>query len=143
MSHDPAKVTRPTAQSLDWLPSGRLVVMRPAGEWWDAVRVPRALGEPALTALGPQCGAVIEDPGGALLYFLVQPGQAAHWVMPPGSGVRVQGAATYLAVPGPQRTAGPHWRVPPTRTRCLTDTAPLLEALQASVDAALGPRRLP
>jgi hypothetical protein len=117
--------------------------MRPAGEWWDAVRVPRSLGEPVLTALGPACGAVIEDPGGALLYFLVQPGQAAHWQMPPNSGVLVQGAATYLAVPGPQRTAGPHWRVPPTQTRCLTDGYQLHAVLQAAADAALGPRHTP
>lgn len=103
--------------------------MRPAGQWWDAVRVPRNLGESVLAALGPDCGAVIEDPGGALLYWLVPPGEAAGWQTRPGSGVYVHGAATHLAVPGPQRTAGPHWRVPPTRTRCLTDPVSLRRAL--------------
>ncbi|WP_240677874.1 DUF7848 domain-containing protein [Actinacidiphila soli] len=126
-------MTRPPAHCLDWLPTGRLVAMRPAGQWWDAVRVPRSLGEPALTALGPACGAVIEDPGGALLYFLIQPGQAAHWQMPPNSGVRVQGAATYLAVPGPQRT-GPTLARPP-------DTNPLPDRRRAPARSPPGRRR--
>jgi hypothetical protein len=124
-------VTKSTEHPLEWLPTGRTVAMRAAGEWWDAVRVPRYLGESVLTALGPACGAVIEDPSGALLYWLVPPGEAEGWQIQPGSGVYVQGAATHLAVPGPQRTAGPHWRVPPTRTRCLTDPVSLRRALAA------------
>lgn len=125
---------------LDWLPPGRIVELRPAGEWWDAIRVPRALGEPVLTALGPSCGAVIEDPSGALLYFLVRPGDAAGWSVPAGCGVLVHGHTAHVAVPGPQRTAGPHWRVPPTRTRCLTPAGPLREALGTAIDAASGRR---
>lgn len=114
--------------------------MRPAGEWWDAVRVPRNLGEAVLRDLGEETGAVIEDPNGALLYWLVRPGAGAEWSLPPVSGIQVQGSTTHVAVPGPQRTAGPHWRVPPTRAQCLTDADSLHSALRAAVDVALGPR---
>lgn len=130
-------MTPRTAHPLDWLPSGRIVALRPAGEWWDAVRVPRAVGELVLTALGTSCGAVIEDPSGALLYFLVRPGDACSWSVPRASGVQVHGRAAHVVVPGAQRTAGPHWRVPPTRSRCLTDAGALREALTTAISATL------
>lgn len=114
--------------------------MRAAGQWWDAVRVPRRIGESVLATLGDTTGAVIEDPAGALLYWLVQPGTAAQWSLPPYCGVRVQGETTHLAVPGPQRTAGPHWRVPPTPSRCLTPADTLGAALDTAVTAAYAPR---
>lgn len=123
-----------------WLPAGRVVAMRSAGQWWDAIRVPRHIGESVLTALGDTSGAVIEDTCGALLYWLVEPGAAAGWTFPAFSGVQVHGTAAHVAVPGPQRTAGPHWRIPPTARRCLTPADVLDDTLRAAVDAALGPR---
>jgi len=114
--------------------------MRAAGQWWDAVRVPRHIGEAVLTALGDTSGAVIEDPASGLLYWLVPPGSAADWGLPAQSGVQVYGAATYLTVPGPQRTAGPHWRVPPSPSRCLTPPDPLGELLRTAVIAVGGVR---
>ena len=124
----------------DWLPIGRTVAMRPAGQWWDAIRVPRHLGEVILAALGDTAGAVIEDPNGALLYWLVPPGQTTGLEeLQPTAGIQVRGATTHIAMPGPQCTAGPHWRVPPTRRRCLTDPAALREAVEAAVRATFGP----
>jgi hypothetical protein len=116
--------------------------MRPAGHWWDAIRVPRHIGELVLLALGDHSGAVIEDPGGpnALLYWLIEPGAAAGWTFPATAGVQVHGPTSHVVVPGPQRTAGPHWRVPPTPSRCLTQPEQLRQALHAAIDAALGPR---
>lgn len=116
------------------------MTLRAAGQWWDAVRVPRHVGEAVLTALGDTSGAVIEDPSGALLYWLVPPGTAEGWHLPPRSGVEIHGTATYLAVPGTQRTAGPHWRIPPTPSRCLTPADALGDLLRTAV-VAIGPIR--
>lgn len=124
----------------EWLPAGRVVSLRAAGQWWDAVRVPRHIGESVLIALGDSSGAVIEDPAGALLYWLVPPGAASGWRFPEFCGVQIQGDTTYLAVPGPQRTAGPHWRIPPTPSRCLTAAAPLGEILRSAVAVAVPAR---
>lgn len=123
-----------------WLPAGRIVAMRAAGQWWDAVRVPRHIGEAVLTALGDDTGAVIEDPSGALMYWLIPPGAARTWTVPERSGVLVHGETTYVAVPGPQRTAGPHWRVPPSPSRCLTPAGPLGELLRTAAIAVGGVR---
>lgn len=114
--------------------------MRPAGEWWDAIRVPRRVGETVLAALGTHSGAVIEDPSGGILYWLVRPHSATDWQFPTISEIHVRSDATHVAVPGTQCTAGPHWRVPPTRSRCLTDPELLRAAIQDAVDAAFGPR---
>lgn len=129
-----------TPNLAEWLPAGRVVAMRAAGQWWDAVRVPRHIGENVLTVLGDTSGAVIEDPAGAVLYWLVPPGAASGWVLPQLCGVQIQGDTAHLAVPGPQRTAGPHWRIPPSPSRCLTPAAPLgavlLDAVNTSRDEA-------
>lgn len=132
MSHDRGgMMKRPT---LEWLPVGRTVSMRPAGKWWDAVRVPLSVGLDALGRLGIATGAVIEDPGAALLYWFVPPGDAARWILPSDGPIRVLGDTAHVAVPGPQRTSGPHWRVPPTRVRALTDPDALRDALHAAID---------
>lgn len=133
-------MTNRTPHNRDWIPAGRAVSMRPAGRWWDAIRVPRSLALTVLGQLGDQTGAVIEDPSGDILYWLVAPGHAADWEFHPAAGVHVLGETAHVAVPGPQRTAGPHWRVPPTCTRCLTDPRRLKAALYAAVQDAFGPR---
>ncbi|WP_406168329.1 hypothetical protein [Streptomyces sp. NBC_00996] len=116
-------------RSLEWMPVGRTVSLRPAGQWWDAVRVPREIALVALGGLSRNTGAVIEDPGGGTLYWLVPAGQAADWQMPEGARIAVLSEAAHLAVPGPQRTAGPHWRIPPTRSNALMDPGQLHDAL--------------
>lgn len=122
------------------MPTGRTVSMCPAGQWWDAVRVPRRIALDVLGLLGTDTGAVIEDPLSGQLYWLVPPGMADTWRFRPGAQVRVLGQAMHLAVPGPQRTAGPHWRIPPTPSRCLTEPEALQAALATAVMDALGPR---
>ncbi|MET7781500.1 hypothetical protein ABZU94_07210 [Streptomyces mirabilis] len=114
---------------LDWMPAGRTVSLRPAGKWWDAVRVPRDIGLEALGRLGSGTGAVIEDPGGGLLYWFVPAGEASAWQMTEGARIIVLGDTAHVPVPGPQRTSGPHWRVPPTRSNTLTDPSRLHNAL--------------
>lgn len=133
-------MTRPPSPLDQWLPTGSLVALRSAGRWWDAVRVPRHIGEAVLTALGDQSGAVIDDPSGALMYWLIPPGGAHAWAMPDQSGIVVQGDATYIAVPGTGRTVGPHWRIPPSPSKCLTDADPLGELLRMAAVAIGGAR---
>lgn len=123
---------------LEWLPAGRTVAMLPAGQWWDAVRVPRALALEALGGLGSRSGAVIEDPGGGLLYWLVPAGRADDWHLAEKSRIRVLGHNSSVAVPGPQRTAGPHWRIPPTRDGALTDPEQLHNALARAAAVSAG-----
>ncbi|MFJ4623053.1 hypothetical protein [Streptomyces sp. NPDC088812] len=127
-----------TGRPLHWLPAGRTVAMRPAGQWWDAVRAPRAIALEALGRLGNRTGAVIEDPGGALLYWLVPTGRADGWKMPDDARIRVLGQASSVAVPGPQCTAGPHWRIPPTRGRALTNPVHLHNALARAAAVTAG-----
>lgn len=122
---------------LHWLPVGRTVSLCPAGQWWDAVRVPRPIALEALGRLHGSTGAVIEDPGTGIFYWLVPAGQAAGWQMTEASRIAVLGKTSHLAVPGPQRTAGPHWRVPPTRSNVLTDPDQLHDAL-ARAAAVIG-----
>ncbi|MEV8593378.1 hypothetical protein ACIHFC_14075 [Streptomyces sp. NPDC052013] len=109
----------------------------PAGQWWDAVRVPLAVGTEALRNLGSETGAVIEDGFGGILYWLVVPGSAADWRLP---RVRVLGRGSHVAVPPPHRVDGPglHWRVPPAHGRDTT-VAPrlhtaLLDAMSPTPD---------
>jgi len=122
-----------SARPLEWLPAGRTVSMQPAGQWWDAVRVPRPIALEALGRLGNRSGAVIEDQGGGILYWLVPAGQTADWQMPETASITVLGTSSHVAVPGPQRMAGPHWRIPPTRSTALTDPRQLHDALARAV----------
>ncbi|MFJ7046555.1 hypothetical protein CTU88_26565 [Streptomyces sp. JV178] len=103
----------------------------PAGRWWNAVRVPVALGAPALTALGDATGAVIKDGFGGIMYWLVPPGDGADWRM---AGVQVLGAGCHVAVPPLRRTSGPglYWRVPLSHDRYWTDTTRLGAALTST-----------
>ncbi|MFH8367455.1 hypothetical protein [Streptomyces sp. NPDC018031] len=111
----------------------------PAGRWWDAVRAPQYIGARALALLGEETGAVIEDPRGRRLYWLVPPGTATAWSL---QQVAVLAGATYVAVP-PRHVrhgGGPHWRVPVSHGRYLTDAPLLHAALRAAITAELGPR---
>jgi hypothetical protein len=120
----------PNSDAPRWLrPLGPAVRMLPAGEWWDAVRVPLATGLRILEHLGTRTGAVIEDGYGGVLYWLVPPGAADTWDVP---AAHILGPGCHVAVPPRHRTYAPglHWRVPPTRTRHWTDPAALHAALR-------------
>ncbi len=114
--------------------------MLPSGQWWDAVRVPRDIGLDALGRLDGLSGAIIEDTAHGHLYWLIPPGDATTWELSAGASVTVLADRAEVAVPGVQRTLGPHWRVPPTRGRVLTDAARLRRAL-AIVARPAGARR--
>ncbi|MFE9391195.1 hypothetical protein [Streptomyces sp. NPDC006784] len=118
--------TTKTPHPLEWLPTGHTVTMLPAGQWWDAVSLPRPLGETVLLALRGESGAVIEDTSNGRLYWLVEPATGGELAVVPE--VLVHSGTALLAVPGAQRTAGPCWRVPPTRARQLTRASSLAEA---------------
>lgn len=120
-------------------PRGRDTELHPAGRWWDAVRVPVRVGNPALERLGERTGAVIEDRYGALLYWFVPIGAANSWEL---QRVEVRGPACYVGVPPADRTEGPgvRWRVPLSAERYLTDPVLLYDALREAVHVVLGPR---
>ncbi|MFC8898203.1 hypothetical protein [Streptomyces cinereoruber] len=110
---------------------GAATAAQPAGQAWDAVRVPRGIGLLALEALGARSGAVIEDD--RALYWLVPPGSAAGWDI---TNTTVLGTGAKVLVPPARRTAGPgpFWRVCPGEA-WLTDT----DALRAAVEDAYRP----
>lgn len=118
-----------------WTPPAENTV-EPAGEWWDAIRVPEDIGTRALDQLGERSGAVIADGWGHLLYFLVPPRTATGWKLP-GITVLTRTAReiAYVGVPPAHRDTGPclHWRIPPDRDRNhLTDPALLHTALRTA-----------
>lgn len=103
----------------------------PAGRWWNAVRVPVALGTPALKSLGDGSGAVIKDDFSGIMYWLVPPGDAMDWHL---TEVQVLGAGSHVAVPPLRRTSGPglYWRVPLSQDRYWTNAERLRSALADS-----------
>ncbi|QKV97885.1 hypothetical protein HUT19_28800 [Streptomyces sp. NA02950] len=112
-------------------PNTKDVELLPVGRWWDAVRVAPPVAARALGALGEASGAVIQDTYGTL-YWLVAVGSARTSHL---RHVRVLTAladeSTYLGVPPASWTEGPgpHWRVPLTDGRHLTDAHALWTAL--------------
>ncbi len=102
------------------------------GVTWDAIRVPHAVGGPAVGILGPRCGAVIDDPQVAL-YWFVATGSADRWDIPE---TRLLSAGTVLAIPPARRTTGPgvHWRVCPGDSDWLTQAEALRAALEDSIN---------
>lgn len=120
-------------------PPGPDIAMRPAGVAWDAVKFPEDLGDEALLRLGAASGAVIRDPWGHHLYWLIEAGAATGWRLP---HTTVLGPACYLAVPPAARTygPGPHWAVAPSAERQLTCAALLHDTLRTAVASAPRPR---
>ena len=119
--------TRPPAghaTPLAWTPPvGTDIHLVPAGQWWDAVKVPTPIGDPTLDHLAHHTGAVIEDPFGAHLYWLVPPDTATHWHLP---HITVLSTACYLAVPPahPPHGLGVRWRTPYNPDHTPTDPTP-------------------
>ncbi|MET7763879.1 hypothetical protein ABZS71_18335 [Streptomyces sp. NPDC005393] len=125
-------------KALPWTPPNiDSVRSLPAGLWWDAVRVPRALGEHALRLVGDATGAVIDDPLDKRLCWLIEPGAADQWDMSWLTGVELYGRTTFVYVPPADRTSGPgvHWRLPLRYDRYLTEPAFLLSVLQMATKA--------
>ncbi|WP_326694751.1 DUF6415 family natural product biosynthesis protein [Streptomyces sp. NBC_01766] len=122
-------------------PQGASVDLVATGKYWDAVRVATGLGRCVVDRLGPQCGAVIEDAYGMVLYWLIEPGAADAWELPQHT-VGVLGPHTYVAVPPVGRTSAPglHWAVPVSPLCYLTDPELLHAALTAEIALAYGPR---
>lgn len=125
-----------------WLPRGADSVQLPAGVDWDAVDVPAYLGDRVLSLLGEKSGAVIRDPYGHRLVWLIQPGAGSSWVFPTISSVQILGAGCRLIVPPAARvrSAHCHWARPIRRgVEWQTDPEDLHTALDTVIAAALGP----
>ena len=118
------EVEPPTADvaALGWLPlrSTRCV---PVGCWWDAIRVPEEIAIRVYDVLGP-CGPVLANPYSQVWHFLLDPGSAGNWHVPPSRRMR---AGSLLAIPPGElrlqpdefrsRSRDVHWAVPPGRGR--------------------------
>jgi hypothetical protein len=113
------------------LPSAAGCTLEDAGQDWDALRVPRTVGAPAVAILGSRCGAVVDDPLSDALYFFTPVGTAARWDV---AGTRALGAGAAVTLPPPRRTEGhgPHWRVCPGDDGWITDPQALRAALEDS-----------
>ncbi|MGK5533014.1 hypothetical protein [Streptomyces sp. URMC 129] len=111
-----------------WMPDEeRGVRTLPCHRWWDAVRMPRPLGQDILARLGSASGPLIEDQFADTYTWLVECGAADGWEP---LGARVLGMGSVVAVPPArwQRGRVVRWLVPPTAT-CLTDATRLRRAL--------------
>ncbi|GGS42116.1 hypothetical protein F2B00_03265 [Streptomyces parvus] len=113
--------------------------LEPAGDTWDAVRVPRSVGSDAVAILGSRAGAALQDPHEGCLYFFIAPGTADSWKPEDAPGARILGAGSHVVFPPPRRTQGPgpHWRICPGDDGLLTDTAALRAALEDAASAAV------
>ncbi|MET7934517.1 hypothetical protein [Streptomyces sp. NPDC005322] len=103
---------------------------------------PVAIGDRALTMLGPASGAVIQDDSYSKLYWLIPIDTARSWCM---RQVRVltelADETTLLGVPPVDWITGhrTYWRIPLGPDRYLTDTDRLAKALLQAIDETLGP----
>lgn len=99
------------------------------GQDWDAIRVPRGLGLAAMAVLGSRCGAVLEYPHKAVVYYFVLCGTATGWQV---YGTQAIGEGSTLTIPPARCTAapGPYWRVCPGDSDWLTDAHALQAALE-------------
>ncbi|MDJ1131238.1 hypothetical protein [Streptomyces iconiensis] len=115
----------------------------PAGECWDAVRVPSYLAARAIDLLGVQCGSVISDPYGSRYYWLIPANSGAEWAsFPAVSQVQRLSVACWVTVPPCAHRAppGPYWVVPFREDGYLTDPYRLHAALARTTADELGPR---
>jgi hypothetical protein len=122
------------------LPAGPDPEVQAAGVSWDAVRVPGYLGDRVLAALGEHCGAVIRDPYGHLLYWLIEPGTGDDWVFPDEAHVRILGHGSWVGVPPAEcfRSAVLCWARPVRSGRVLTRSRRLHAAMQSVIGAEFG-----
>ncbi|GAB2819119.1 hypothetical protein [Streptomyces daliensis] len=125
-----------------WSPPSSLTAeLLPAGVHWDACKVPAYLGERVLVRLGRESGAVIRDPYGRRLTWLVPPGTTNGWDIPETTCVQLLGITQHLTVPPGwcTRSAFTHW-VRGWAEHGLTDARLLYVVLDAVIRAEHGPR---
>lgn len=117
------------------LPTAAGCTLYPAGEDWDAIRVPRSVGLAAMAILGTRCGAVVEDPLSTAVYFFTPVGTASEWEV---ENTRALGDDSTVTIPPARRVEGPgvYWRMCPGEDGWLTDP----QALEAALGDAFGPR---
>ncbi|MGW7517451.1 hypothetical protein ACWGJ2_17855 [Streptomyces sp. NPDC054796] len=122
-------------------PVGLAAVLEPAGVHWDACQVPAYLGDQMLARLGRESGAVIRDPYGRRLIWLVPPRATREWVVPETSWVQLLSTTQYLTVPPVwcTRSMSPHW-MRPWAAHGFTDARLLYVVLDAVIRAEHGPR---
>ncbi|MFE2426954.1 hypothetical protein ACFXJ5_09395 [Streptomyces sp. NPDC059373] len=123
-----------------WMPTGDETELCGAGEWWDAIRVPEAIGTRVIELLkaGSQpVGPVILDQEGLepRLYFLVPVGVSAGWDEPETVAL---GHGCHVVVPPYDRVSatGLHWHYLPRGPRIFTEAEALRRAL---IQARRGP----
>lgn len=117
------------------VPSAGGLWLTPAGQTWDAVRLPSQLGLCALSAVPGKLGAVLMAPHSRRMYFLVPPRTTTSWNLPHSTALS---EADHVALPPAHRgrPPGPHWFIPPRHGRVHTRT----DQLHAAVQVALGLR---
>ncbi|MGW7519159.1 hypothetical protein ACWGJ2_26590 [Streptomyces sp. NPDC054796] len=122
-------------------PTGVAAELLPAGVFWDAAVVPVYLGDRVLARLGRESGAVIRDPYGNRLTWLVPPGATRGWVIPETSWVQLLSTTQYLTIPPAwcTRSMSPHW-LRGWAEHGLTDARLLYVVLDAVIRAEHGPR---
>lgn len=129
------------APAPDWKPSleGGL---KETGVTWDAVAAPSFLGDDALTALGERSGAVIRDPYGHRLYWLLPLSSTGLATWPRLERIEVYGPACWIDVPPAGHTGGigPYWEREPRPGHVLTDPQVLHSCLTAVQASWFGPR---
>lgn len=128
---------RPGADAPEWVPCGRTVPV-PCGRYFDAIRVPADIAEPALRILGPQAGPVLANTTTRAYHFLVlRPNRVSPGAW--GRGIRVMPQHRLLGIPPAHTTGGRdvHWAFPPS-----TYTTPSLllrEVLEGPLPLATRP----
>ncbi|WP_461015696.1 hypothetical protein, partial [Streptomyces daliensis] len=103
--------------------------------------IPSYLGDRVLARLGRESGAVIRDPYGRRLTWLVPPHATEGWVVPETSWVQLLSTTQHVTVPPGwcTRSASPHW-IRSWADHGLTDARLLYVVLDAVIRAEHGPR---
>ncbi|WP_406451569.1 hypothetical protein OG782_16275 [Streptomyces sp. NBC_00876] len=115
------------------MPIGDESDLFPAGQWWDAIRAPEAIGRRAIELLieaSHPVGPVILDSDGLepRLYFLTVSGASVGWDEP---GTVALGRTCHVVVPSADRMFPPglHWYNVPAQPHTLAQPDTLRRAL--------------
>ncbi|GAB2792840.1 hypothetical protein [Streptomyces daliensis] len=95
-----------------WIPpSGLAAELTPAGVHWDACQVPAYLGDRVLARLGRESGAVIRDPYGRRLTWLIDPLATRGWAIPEATCIQLLSTAQHVTEPPAwcTRSSFAHW----------------------------------
>ncbi|WP_327704707.1 hypothetical protein OG530_26170 [Streptomyces decoyicus] len=108
----------------------------PAGEDWDAVRVPADVGLRAvrdLEARGVPVGPVLHDQSSHRTYFLTPPGTAHEWAQ---EGTRALGIGTWVVLAPPDWDGLLQWITDPSSGPVHTAADDLAAALATASEEA-------